>query len=187
MKINQKSLNIIKIPSTINIFYCPIKNILIIKGHLAQKSLKLETKIHFKKTEIKITSIPLSKISNNIKKKLKERQRSAIAKIKQVLTDTYTTTYKRLNFKGVGYRASYIGNNWLLMKLGYSHLVYYKTPAHLKIFCLKFTKIFLSGLCYKDVTCAASWIRSKKVPEPYKGKGILYANEKIKLKTVKKT
>lgn len=182
----QNKKYIVKIPDRIHLFYCETKKIIIIKGPQTQRSLKLETKLKITKNELEITSMPLSNIRNNLQKKLKEKQGTTVALIKQLIIDTCTITYKKLNFIGIGYRASYIEDNLLLLKLGYSHPIYFKTPNNLEIFSLKLTKLFLSSNSYQSVTSTASLIRSKKLPEPYKGKGILYDNEKIKLKEGKK-
>lgn len=74
----------------------------------------------------------------------------------------------------------------LHFKLGYSHHIYFRIPANLKICCLKANKLFVLGYSYLFVTQIASLIRSYKVPEPYKGKGIVYTTEKIILKEGKK-
>ena len=74
----------------------------------------------------------------------------------------------------------------LEFKLGYSHNIYFKIPKNLTVFCLKSDKIFISGNFYEYISQIASQIRSYKTPEPYKGKGILYENEKIFLKEGKK-
>jgi len=56
----------------------------------------------------------------------------------------------------------------------------------LEIFCLKTNKLFIVGYSYVFVTQIAALIRSFKIPEPYKGKGIVYTTEKIILKEGKK-
>lgn len=71
-------------------------------------------------------------------------------------------------------------------KLGFSHSIYYKIPEALKIVPVKSVFIYVFGNSYYNVTQAAATIRSYKSPEPYKGKGILYENEKISLKEGKK-
>ena len=182
---------IIKIPDTVNVFYCEKKRILIVKGPLTQASLKLKTKIRLKAniSQIEVTSLPLAQIPNSLKKKLKEKQGTAVALIKQIITNTSSTTYRKLNFVGVGYRAFPVDgfeNRLLQLKLGYSHSIYFKIPENLKISCLKLTKLFIIGNSYQQTMYIASLIRSKKVPEPYKGKGIVYDNEKLKLKEGKK-
>lgn len=186
MRIIKNKKYTVKIPDKINFFYSKKKKIIIIKGPLTQRSLKIKTLIKIKKNEIEVTSLPLLKMSNNLQKKLKEKQGTTVALTKQLLIDIGITTYKKLKFIGIGYRASFINNSLLLLKLGYSHPIYFNIPDNLTISCLKLTKLFISGNSYQDITAAASLIRSKKLPEPYKGKGILYENEKIKLKEGKK-
>jgi len=56
----------------------------------------------------------------------------------------------------------------------------------LEIFCLKANKLFIIGDSYLFVTQVAALVRSFKIPEPYKGKGIVYATEKIIIKEGKK-
>ena len=89
---------------------------------------------------------------------------------------------------GVGYKVFLHPqiNNLLQFKLGYSHLIYYKLPENMNVSISKSTIIYVSGDCLNTVTQTASNIRSYKKPEPYKGKGILYFNEQIKLKPGKK-
>jgi len=90
---------------------------------------------------------------------------------------------------GVGFRVSLLkmfNIDLLHFKLGYSHQIYFKIPTTLKICCLKTNQIFIFGFSYLFVTQIASLLRSFKVPEPYKGKGILYTTEKIIRKKGKK-
>ena len=74
----------------------------------------------------------------------------------------------------------------LHFKLGYSHSIYFKIPKNLKIFCLKANKLFIIGNSYQFVTQTAALIRSCKVPEPYKGKGVRYSDEYVLRKQAKK-
>jgi large subunit ribosomal protein L6 len=181
----------IKIPNNTTILYCNKKKVITVIGPLKRKTLKLKVKISIPKTEsvIKISAVPFTKISNNEKKKIKALQGTTFALIKQLLVETSTVLYQKLKFIGVGYRAFSVDNfedKLLLFKLGYSHPIYFKVSKDLKIFCLKLTKLFIYGSSYQHVTQISSLIRSYKKPEPYKGKGILYDNEKIKLKEGKK-
>jgi large subunit ribosomal protein L6 len=95
-----------------------------------------------------------------------------------------------LKFVGVGYRAIPVDgfrNKLFMLKLGYSHLIYFKVPDNFEIACFKkFTNLFIAGDFYQPVSQIASLIRVCKPPEPYKGKGILYVNEHIKLKQGKR-
>ena len=77
--------------------------------------------------------------------------------------------------------------NYILhFKLGFSHQIYFKISNTLNVFCLKATTIFVCGNSYQEISQICASIRSCKYPEPYKGKGILYENEKISIKEGKK-
>jgi len=109
--------------------------------------------------------------------------------LKQILIEISTVIYKKLKLIGVSYRAlleDSFNNQLLLLKLGFSHLVYFRVSKKLKLFCKKRTQLFISSNSYQDVTHISALIRNLKSPEPYKGKGILYENEKIVLKAGKK-
>ena len=173
----------ITIPSKINLYYCKKKKILILKGAASQKSLKIKINIKIKKNKIKVISLL---VKNVLQKKLKALYGSVVILIKQLLINVRSVSYKNLNFVGIGYKAYFVENNLILLKLGYSHFIYFNIPVNLKVSCLKLTRLFIKGSCYNNVTAAASRIRAKKLPEVYKGKGILYKNEKIKLKEGKK-
>lgn len=182
---------IIKIPNDIIILCCNKKKIMTIIGPLARRSLKLKVKILFESeiNTLKISSIPFSTLSNNERKKIKSIQGTLVALIKQLIIESSAILHKKLKFVGVGYRAFDVENfakKLLLFKLGYSHPIYFKITDNLKIFNLKFTKLFIYGNSYQSITQTASLIRSYKKPEPYKGKGILYDNEKIIIKEGKK-
>lgn len=181
----------IKIPNGIKVIYSSKKKILILKGVLSKKALKLDVQLFIIKSKniLKVSQLPFFKVSNNERKKLKAFQGTTVALIKQLIVETSTVLYQKLKFVGVGYRAFDVDNfknKLLLFKLGYSHFLYFKISTRVKIFCLKMTKLFIYGNSYKSVTKIASLIRSYKKPEPYKGKGILYETEKIVLKEGKK-
>lgn len=188
-KIEKKK--IIKIPHNIKVFYSKKKKILIVKGFNRQKSLKINTLLTISnvKQQIGIASKSITKLSNSNKKKIRLIQITTASRIKQLLIETSAIMYQKLKLIGVGYRAFPVENfedHLLLLRLGYSHPIYFKIPLKIKIFSLKLTKLFLYGYSYQKLTFTASKIRSNKVPEPYKGKGILYENEQITLKEGKK-
>ena len=68
----------------------------------------------------------------------------------------------------------------------FSHFIFYKIPQDVSITTLKETKLFLTNPCLEKVTQISAIIRSFKFPEIYKGKGILYNDEKVTLKKGKK-
>lgn len=92
---------------------------------------------------------------------------------------------KRLEITGVGYRAAMQGKD-LQLALGFSHDVVYKTPEGITIATPKPTEISVSGIDKQQVGQVAAEIREYRGPEPYKGKGVRYAGEKIVRKEGKK-
>lgn len=90
-----------------------------------------------------------------------------------------------LEINGVGYRAAVQGSD-LVLQLGYSHEVKYPIPAGVTIKTDKPTAIAISGADKRLVGQVAAEIRSFRKPEPYKGKGVRYSNERVVLKEVKK-
>jgi len=188
---NISKKHIVKIPKHVSVFYSEKNRIITVVGPLRKKSLKLKTRIvvSSKKKFIGVTSQPFQNMSLNEKKRLKVLQGTTVALLKQIFLEVSVLLCKKLKFVGVGYRAFLVklANNTLLQfKLGYSHDIYFKIPSNITVFCLKSDKLFLSGSLYEYVSQIASLIRSYKMPEPYKGKGILYENETILLKEGKK-
>jgi large subunit ribosomal protein L6 len=91
---------------------------------------------------------------------------------------------KALEVSGVGYRAE-LGNGVIKLMLGYSSPISYKIPEGIIIKIDKQVNIAVSGIDKELVGRVAAEIRELKKPEPYKGKGIKYAGEKIKRKVGK--
>lgn len=92
---------------------------------------------------------------------------------------------KKLLITGVGYRVQAQGRK-LSMSLGFSHPVLYELPQGVESEVPSQTEIILRGMDKQKVGQAAAEIRSLRSIEPYKGKGIRYADERIKLKEAKK-
>lgn len=181
----------IKIPINVSIYYCTVHNVITFTDSFIWKTLKLKTQLIINKHKkiLKITREPFSSVSNHEKKRLKILQATQVALVKQTLLEISGVCCKRLKLIGVGFRVSYSNTSnfdLLLFKLGYSHVIYFKIPKSLDIFCLKSNKLFIIGNSYTFVTQIAAVIRSYKIPEFYKGKGILYTSEKIILKKGKK-
>ena len=85
---------------------------------------------------------------------------------------------KELQINGVGYRAELSGKV-LTLSLGFSHPVVYPLPEGIAVVVEKQTKLTINGIDKQLVGSAAAKIRSFREPEPYKGKGIKYADEHI--------
>ena len=92
---------------------------------------------------------------------------------------------QKLEINGVGYRAAVQGKN-LQLQLGFSHDVIYPIPAGIAVATPKPTEIVISGMDKQIVGQVAAEIRSFRGPEPYKGKGVKYADEFIFRKEGKK-
>jgi len=92
---------------------------------------------------------------------------------------------KRLALVGVGYRASAQGSK-LNLQIGYSHPVSKDMPAGVKVVCPTQTEIVITGFDRQAVGQVAAEVRALRPPEPYKGKGIRYADEKVTIKETKK-
>ena len=93
---------------------------------------------------------------------------------------------RRLNLVGVGYRATAQDNSALNLTLGFSHPVSYRMPEGVTCETPTVTEIILRGIDKQVVGQAAAEIRAFRKPEPYKGKGIRFANEVIAFKETKK-
>ncbi len=91
---------------------------------------------------------------------------------------------KVLEINGVGYRAAKQGNK-LVLNLGYSHPVEMIDPEGLEVVVEDQNKIIVKGINKEKVGQYAAEIREKRAPEPYKGKGIKYADEVIRRKVGK--
>jgi large subunit ribosomal protein L6 len=108
--------------------------------------------------------------------------RAMIANLVTGVTKGYE---KRLEISGVGYRAQLQGKN-LQLALGYSHDVVFPIPEGITVATPKPTEVVISGTDKQKVGQVAAEIREFRPPEPYKGKGVKYANEYIFRKEGKK-
>jgi large subunit ribosomal protein L6 len=108
--------------------------------------------------------------------------RSQVANLVEGVTKGFE---KRLEINGVGYKAAVAGKV-LKLSLGYSHDVDYEIPAGITIVTPKATEVVVSGIDKQKVGQTAAEIRNFRGPEPYKGKGVKYANEFIFRKEGKK-
>lgn len=92
---------------------------------------------------------------------------------------------RKLTLVGVGYRASVQGNS-LNLQLGFSHPVDFAIPSGISIETPSQTEIFVRGCDKQQVGQVAAKIRAYRPPEPYKGKGVRYADERVVMKEAKK-
>tara|TARA_B100000929_G_scaffold280620_1_gene258756 strand:- start:240 stop:779 length:540 start_codon:yes stop_codon:yes gene_type:complete len=157
-------------------------NILNIDGPLGKKSLKIDTEIFDLdiNSEKKISIRP--KIINDETKRLWGMNRSLV---NNAVIGTSKGYEKTLELVGVGYRASLKGNE-LTLQLGFSHDIKFDIPENIKITIEKQTILKISGSDKQLVGAVTSKIKSYRLPEPYKGKGIKEVGQYILRKEGKK-
>lgn len=108
--------------------------------------------------------------------------RALVANMVQGVTKGFE---RKLTLVGVGYRAQASGQT-LNLTLGFSHPVAHKMPEGVKVETPTQTEIVLKGIDKQRVGQTAAQIRAYRPPEPYKGKGVRYADEVVTLKETKK-
>ena len=124
--------------------------------------------------------------SNKKKRGLRSRAKTLI---KKGFLDVTRKSYRKLKVFGIGFKVSCLEFKTvklLKLELGYSHSVYYRIPDDILVFVSSPTKFILSGVSSDRVAAVASQIRKLKLPEFYKGKGILYESEEVVLKEIRK-
>ncbi|UOD50490.1 50S ribosomal protein L6 [Orrella daihaiensis] len=92
---------------------------------------------------------------------------------------------RRLNLVGVGYRAQVQGTQ-IKLQLGFSHDVLHNLPDGIKAECPSQTEVVIKGIDKQVVGQVAAEIRAYRPPEPYKGKGVRYSDERVVIKETKK-
>ena len=148
------------------------------KGQLAMQLLDDLVKYDIADGEIRVT--PLTDAQRN--RAAWGMTRTNVQNLVTGVTEGFT---KVLEITGVGYRAQAQGKN-LRLQLGYSHDVNYKLPEGVEVKTPDQNTVEISGIDKQMVGQVAAEIRRWRKPEPYKGKGIKYAHEKIRRKEGKK-
>ncbi|MCZ6536398.1 MAG: 50S ribosomal protein L6 [Gammaproteobacteria bacterium] len=92
---------------------------------------------------------------------------------------------RKLELRGVGYRAA-IQGNMLKLTLGFSHPVNYQVPEGVTVETPSQTEVVVKGVDKQKVGQVAAEIRAYRPPEPYKGKGVRYFDERVRIKEAKK-
>jgi large subunit ribosomal protein L6 len=108
--------------------------------------------------------------------------RALVANMVQGVTKGYE---RKLQLVGVGYRAQAQGDK-LNLTLGFSHPVVHQMPKGIRVETPQQTEIVLKGIDKQMVGQVAAEVRGYRPPEPYKGKGVRYADERVVLKETKK-
>ena len=157
-------------------------NILNIDGPLGKQSLTIDTKVFdLDIKEGKEISIKPKKINNDIKR-LWGMNRSLV---NNAIIGTSSGYEKILELTGVGYRAALKGKQ-LNLQLGFSHDINFDIPENIKISVEKQTIIKINGIDKQLVGTVAAKIKTFRLPEPYKGKGIKEVGQYVLRKEGKK-
>jgi large subunit ribosomal protein L6 len=158
-------------------------NVVSVKGKLGELSQEIDTAITVK---IDGDTITLSRESDNKDhRSLHGLYRALIANMIEGVTNGFS---KKLEFRGVGYRAAVAGNA-LDISTGYSHNIVFEIPSELKVTAEtekgKAPVVTVSGIDKQLVGAYAARVRAERKPEPYKGKGIRYVDEYVRKKAGK--
>ena len=140
--------------------------------------LNLETPYFIQLNKEKKELILLKKITTKIEKQLINTYTALLTNMFVGVTKGYSVTLKLV---GVGFKAEVV-ENFLVLKLGFSHEVKFKIDPRIKISIIKATTIVIFGLNKQNILNTAAQIQKIKAPEPYKGKGILFQNKIIRRK-----
>ena len=154
--------------------------VLTVKGKNGELSAPLhaEVEITVAENEARLTPVRVTRQSRALWGTMR-------ANLSNMVVGVSTGFTRRLDINGVGYRAAMQGSK-LVLSLGYSHPVEMDVPAGLKVGVENNTQITITGADKQLLGQFASEVRSKRPPEPFKGKGVKYAEETIVRKEGKK-
>ena len=129
------------------------------------------------------TSLKIEGTTINVTRQGEDKQSRALHGLSRALINNMVKGVsdgflKKLEINGVGFKAAVTGKT-ITMSLGYSHPVIYSIPEQIKVVVEENTKISIEGPDKQLVGKVASELRSYYPPEPYKGKGVKYSDEKI--------
>jgi len=151
-----------------------------VKGSKGSLSLDLNTEVELSQDEAGLTVSPRS--GSRFSTAISGTMRALLANMVQGVTDGFE---RKLQLVGVGYRAQAQGST-LNLTLGFSHPVIYDIPEGVSVETPSQTEIVIKGSDKQKVGQVAAEIRGFRPPEPYKGKGVRYANERVAIKEAKK-
>jgi large subunit ribosomal protein L6 len=155
-------------------------NVVTLKGGKGELSLELNSEVELTQDEGTLSVAPRS--GSRFAQAVTGTMRSLLANMAAGVTEGYE---RKLELVGVGYRAQAQGNK-LNLTLGFSHPVVYVAPEGISIETPSQTEVIIKGIDKQAVGQVAAEIRHFRPPEPYKGKGVRYADERVVLKEAKK-
>ena len=151
-----------------------------LKGSKGQLSMELNSEVELKQEDNTVTVMPRS--GSRFATAIAGTTRALLANMAQGVSEGFE---KKLELVGVGYRAQAQGNK-LNLTLGFSHPVVYEVPEGVSVETPSQTEVVVRGMDKQKVGQAAAEIRRYRPPEPYKGKGVRYADERVVIKEAKK-
>lgn len=155
-------------------------DIITLKGAKGELSLQLNSEVELKQDENLLSIAPRS--GSRFATAVAGTMRSIIA---NMATGVSTGFERKLELVGVGYRAQAQGKK-VNLTLGFSHPVEYTVPDGITVETPSQTEIVIRGADKQQVGQVSAEIRGFRPPEPYKGKGVRYADERVSLKEAKK-
>jgi len=150
------------------------------KGSKGSLSLELSSEVQVSEEDGSITILPRS--GSRLARSMSGTTRALLANMAQGVAEGFE---RKLELVGVGYRAAVEGTQ-LKLTLGFSHPVVYDVPEDVSVETPSQTKVVIKGADKQRVGQVAAEIRRFRPPEPYKGKGVRYAGERVVLKEAKK-
>ncbi|MEM9423230.1 MAG: 50S ribosomal protein L6 [Spirochaetota bacterium] len=155
------------------------ENVLVVKGTKGELRQEFRPEVSF---EIEAQEVRVKRLDDS---KIAKSMHGLYARLLANMVQGVSSGFQKiLEINGVGYRAELQGAN-LLFSLGYSTLIEYVAPEGVQLAVEGNTKVLVSGIDKVAVGKAASEIRGLRPPEPYKGKGVKYADENIRRKAGK--
>ena len=151
-----------------------------IKGPLGVLSQQVTGEVEIKREGDQLVFNPLSESSQA--NAMSGTLRALVANMVQGVTKGFE---RKLQLVGVGYRAQAQGDK-LNLTLGFSHPVVHQMPKGIKVETPQQTEILIKGIDKQVVGQVAAEVRGYRPPEPYKGKGVRYADERVVIKETKK-
>ena len=147
------------------------------KGELST-SVSTDVVVEVSETEVKVSAVKKSVFGRSIWGTTRSNLNNMVKGVSEGFS-------RKLEINGVGYRAALAGNK-LQLNLGYSHPVEMEIPAGLAVTMDGNTKLEITGFDKQVLGQFAAEVRAKRPPEPFKGKGVKYADEQIVRKEGKK-
>jgi large subunit ribosomal protein L6 len=155
-------------------------NVVTINGSKGALSLELNSEVEISQEDGTLQLAPRS--GSRFATAIAGTTRALVANMVHGVTNGFE---RKLELVGVGYRAQSQGNK-LNLTLGFSHPVVYEVPEGVSVETPSQTEVVIKGIDKQKVGQVAAEIRRFRPPEPYKGKGVRYADERVVIKEAKK-